>query len=239
MSDDSFPTHESKLSVDQVERIRHWHERAYQEDARSEDQLFTCLGHEFLVPPEVHPVVGMSDMLGQAVLDEVRETDRVLDMGTGCGINAAFAASKSEQVLAVDVNPFAVRSARSNAERNGVADRMTVAESDVFSAAPGKFDLIIFDPPFRWFRPRDLRERASTDEGYATLRTFFAQAKDHLAPDGRMLMFFGSSGDIEYFQQLSDESGFRREVLRTREFERDGQTVTYYVFRMTDRQDDR
>jgi release factor glutamine methyltransferase len=230
-SDD--PSYRPELSGDEVERIRHWHERAYQEDTRHEDQRFTCLGREFIVPPEVHPVVGMSDMLGQAVLDDVRESDRVLDMGTGCGINAVFAASKSRDILAVDVNPIAVQSARTNAERNGVADRITVRESDVFSAASGTFDLIIFDPPFRWFRPRDLRERASTDEGYATLRTFFAQAKDHLTADGRMLMFFGSSGDIDYFQRLSDEAGFHREVLRTRDFKRDGQTVTYYVFRLT------
>src|SRR5258707_1102509 len=131
----------SHLSGEEVERIRRWHERAYAEDLRETDQVFSCLGHDFVVPPQVHPIVGMSDMLGQAVLDEVRESDRVLDMGTGCGVNAVFAASRSRNILAVDVNPIAVDSARRNAQRNGIADRITVRESDVFSATPGTFDL--------------------------------------------------------------------------------------------------
>jgi release factor glutamine methyltransferase len=108
-----------------------------------------------------------------------------------------------------------------------------VRDNDVFSAAAGRYDLIIFDPPFRWFRPRDRRERASTHENYATLRASFAKANDRLTADGRMLMFFGSSGDIDYFQGLSDEASVHREVLRTGDLERDGQTVTYFVFRLT------
>ena len=42
------------------------------------------------------------------VLDEVRDDDRVLDMGTGSGVNGIVAASRSRDVLAVDVNPAAV-----------------------------------------------------------------------------------------------------------------------------------
>ncbi|MGH3607044.1 MAG: methyltransferase, partial [Pseudonocardiaceae bacterium] len=41
--------------------------------------------------------------------------------------------------------------ARDNALRNGVADRIEVRRSDVFSNVDGRFDLIVFDPPFRWF----------------------------------------------------------------------------------------
>ena len=79
------------------------------------------------------------------MLDEVRDDDRVLDMGTGSGVNGIVAASRSRDVLAVDVNPAAVACARDNAERNGVADRMEVRESDLFQNASGRFDLIIFD----------------------------------------------------------------------------------------------
>jgi hypothetical protein len=38
----------------------------------------------------------------------------------------------------------------------------------VFEAVDGRFDLVIFDPPFRWFAPRDPLEAASTDENYRT-----------------------------------------------------------------------
>ena len=98
----------------------------------------------------------MSHLLGEAVLAEVTETDRVLDLGTGSGVNAILAASQSLGVVAVDINPHALAAAQDNAVRNGVAERIKVRHSDVFTNVDGAFDLIIFDPPFRWFAPRDL-----------------------------------------------------------------------------------
>ncbi|MDQ3504565.1 MAG: methyltransferase [Actinomycetota bacterium] len=107
--------------------------------------------------------------LGEAVLAETRATDRALDMGTGSGVNAILAARSARSVVAVDLNPLAVSAARLNAERNGVSDRVEVRESDVFNNVDGPFDLIVFDPPFRWFAPRDMFEVASTDQNYKAM----------------------------------------------------------------------
>ncbi len=104
--------------------------------------------------------------------------------------------------LAVDINPHALAAARDNVLRNGVADRVEVRRSDVFSDVDGIFDLIVFDPPFRWFAPRDFLEAATTDENYGAMTRFFRQARRHLADGGRMLIFFGTSGDLAYIQQL-------------------------------------
>ena len=116
-------------------------------------------------------------------------------MGTGSGVNAVLAASHASDVVAVDINPDAVRCARHNAELNGVAGRVKTFESDVFERVEGKFDLIIFDPSFRWFAPRDMYERSTTDEGY-------------------ILVFFGTSGDIDYLMHLIQAAGFARRELR-------------------------
>ncbi|MGI8723374.1 MAG: methyltransferase [Geodermatophilaceae bacterium] len=110
------------------------------------------------------PITAVSHLLGEAVLAEVRDSDRVLDMGTGSGVNAILAASTARDIVAVDINPLAVEAARGNAERNGCPDRIDFRESDVFSNVDGTFDLIVFDPPFRWFAPRDMFEVAMTDE---------------------------------------------------------------------------
>lgn len=77
------------------------------------------LDRKIVVPKEVFPPAWMSKLLGKSILDEVRESDRVLDMGTGSGINAILAASKSSNVVAVDVNPHCLDAGRRNAERNG------------------------------------------------------------------------------------------------------------------------
>jgi release factor glutamine methyltransferase len=37
------------------------------------------------------PISRVSRLLGEAVVDEVKPDDRVLDMGTGCGVNAILA----------------------------------------------------------------------------------------------------------------------------------------------------
>lgn len=122
--------------------------------------------------------------LADIVLSEARRNDRVLVMGTGSGVNAIAAASCEATVVAVDVNPVAVAAARYNAQLNGLDERIKVRQSDVFDNVSGGSDLIIFDPPFRWFAPRDLRERGTADENYAALTRFFAEVGGYLTPDG-------------------------------------------------------
>lgn len=231
MVTDFVPT----VSAEHAARIREWHLNAYQAMKREGEgvQTFEYLGRTIVVPPEVMPITGMSHLLGEAVLAETREADRVLDMGTGSGVNAILAAGKAREVLAVDVNPVAVAAARANAERNGVADRIEARESDVFSAVEGEFDLIVFDPPYRWFAPRDLLEAASTDEDYRAMTAFFRQARGHLAPEGRMLIAFGTSGDLGYLRRLIDEQRLRAETVAQRDLVKDGLRVDYYIFRLT------
>lgn len=231
----TFGSYRPLMSPERVERIRRWHTGAYCElSARADgDQTFSYLGRTLVVPPQVMPIVPMSHLLGEAVLSEVTEADRVLDMGTGSGVNAILAASRSSEVVAVDINLHALAAARDNAMRNGVADRIQIRHSDVFSNVDGAFDLIIFDPPFRWFAPRDLLEAATTDENYQALTRFFRKARQHLTHRGRMLIFFGSSGDLDYLQQLIDQEGFQRHVLAQHRLVRDGWQVDYFTFRLT------
>jgi release factor glutamine methyltransferase len=223
------------VTEEHAKRIRQWHENAYNRGKAEAGpgQTVTYLSRTWVIPPEVMPITGVSHLLGEAVLAEVRESDRVLDMGTGSGVNAILAASRATDVLAVDINPDAVEAARRNAERNGVADRVEVRHSDVFSDVDGEFDLIVFDPPFRWFASRDQLEAAMTDENYRAMTEFFSAAKRHLTPTGRMLIFFGTSGDLPYLQHLADQEGSRTEVIAQEGLEKDGWRVDYFTFRLT------
>jgi release factor glutamine methyltransferase len=223
------------MSIEHAERIRQWHEEAYHAGkAEGAAALtFEYLGRAIVVPPDVMPITGVSHLLGHAVLAEVRDGDRVLDMGTGSGVNAILAAGTSRQVVAVDINPLALAAARANADRNGVGDRVDVHYSDVFSAVEGAFDLIIFDPPFRWFAPRDLFEAASTDRNYQAMTTFFQSARGYLAPGGRMLIFFGTSGDLGYLMRLVDQQGFHAETVAHLTLVKDGLQVEYFTYRLS------
>lgn len=228
------------LPPEHVERIRRWHEeglRAAREEAGVDGQTFDYLGLTLHVPPQVQPIYPVSHLLGNAVLAEVRRGDRVLDMGAGCGVNGILAARAGADVLALDVNPEAVRAARDNARRHGVADRLEVRLSDVFDAvdpaADGPFDVMVFDPPFRWFEPRDLLEVATADPGYRAFTRFVREARLYLADRGRLLVFFGSSGDLGYLQRLIAEEEFGNEVLACEILEKDGEQVEYVTYRLT------
>ncbi|TDC85020.1 methyltransferase [Actinomadura sp. 7K507] len=229
------PDYTPTVSAEQVERIRRWHEDAYARRAGESPAVhtFDYLGLTLTVPPDVQPIAPVSSLLGEAVLAEVREGDRVLDMGTGSGVNAILAASKARRVVAVDTNPVALEAARGNAEANGVAERVEVRHSDVFSNVSGEFDLIIFDPPFRWFAPRDLRETATADQDYRAMTTFFHQARRYLRLTGRMLIFFGTSGDLGHLRRLADEQRFKTAVVAHDDLVKEGWRVDYYTFRMT------
>jgi release factor glutamine methyltransferase len=222
------------LSDEYVAQIRRWHDRAYTEavtDSRTA-QTFEYLGFTIVVPPQVHPINPMSHLLGEAVIAETQSGERVLDMGTGSGVNAILAASRGGRVLAVDINPLALEAAKANAARNGVADRVEVRRSDVFSDVDGRFDLIVFDPPFRWFRPRDWIESAMADEGYQAMTRFFRQARQHLSVTGRLLISFGTSGDLGYLKALVAEERFAAEVVASDNLTRDGWMVEYFAFRV-------
>jgi hypothetical protein len=82
-------------SQERAERIWRWYTSAYRELSAGTggDQTLCYLGRTLVAPSQVMPIVPMSHLLGEAVLSEVTEADRVLDMGTGSGVNAVLAAS--------------------------------------------------------------------------------------------------------------------------------------------------
>jgi release factor glutamine methyltransferase len=218
---------------DEVARLRRWHERAYTELLARGDGEVSYLGLHLTVPAGVFAPTPVSDLLGEAVLAEAGPEDRVLDMGTGSGVNAILAARNGAEVAAIDIVPEAVRAARMNAARNGVESRIQFMAGDLFAAVRGPFDLIIYDPPFRWFRPRDSLEIAMADEGYRSLTRFMRELPDRLTAGGRALLFFGTSGDLAYLTGLIDDSGLSCEVVAERELDKDGTRVIYRTYRLT------
>ena len=228
-----------RMLPEEVERLRRWHENAYRnarERAGTEGQDFDYLGLELHVPPSVQPITPMSHLLGEAVAAEVQPRERVIDMGTGCGVNAILAARAGGNVLAVDINPEAIDAPVENAARNRVSQRVEARVSDVFDAVDcerdGPFDVIVFDPPFRWFEPRDLLEAATADPGYRALTRFVREVRSYLSKQGRVLLFFGSSGDLGYLGRLMDAEGFTIEELAVETLMKDDVEVEYITHRL-------
>lgn len=226
------PVHNPRIPLDEQRRIHQWHERVYAAMRTRATLEIDCLGLRLTVPQDVFAPTEPF-LLATAVAAEVQADDRVLDMGTGSGINAIVAAKRSQDVTAVDSNPQAVACAQANVERNGVRDRVNVLQSDLFESVTGLFDLIVFDPPFRWFRPRDLLETSISDEHYDALTRFVREAPNYLTERGRLLIHFGTSADLPYLNELIETGGLAKEVVLKSELESGDWPVSYFVFRVS------
>ena len=145
-----------------------------------------------------------------------RGTD-VLDMGTGTGVCAIAAARHACRVVAVDINPAAVRCARINALLNHLEDRIEVTEGDLFAPVQGRrFDIVLFNPPFIRGTPRNDADRAwrSTD----VAERFAAGLAGHLTPSGFGLVVLSTYGDAERFVRHFRGCGFDLTVVAVRTF---------------------
>lgn len=104
----------------------------------------------------------------------------VLDLCTGCGIIAIFAAKKAGRVIATDINPRALSMARFNAAMNGVDDKIEFRQGDMFEPVKGLlFDLITANPPYQMKRETWTSEKSLT-------KYILENANKHLNPEGSL-----------------------------------------------------
>ena len=71
-----------------------------------------------------------------------------LGTGTGCILLACLKSMPFARGLGVDVSPAALEVARSNAQALGLDKRATFRVSNWFSDVPGRYDLIVSNPPY-------------------------------------------------------------------------------------------
>jgi release factor glutamine methyltransferase len=141
---------------------------------------------------------------------EVSGHEKVLEIGCGSGLVSLHLAKAGAEVWAVDVNPAAVECTRRAAAANHIP--VQVGISDLFSEVRGRFDLIVFNPPYLKEDEHPLnaidRSWAGGRTGTEVLGRFLREAPDHLAPDARILVVVSShmdqqalAGHLEGYQQ--------------------------------------
>ncbi|NIP35000.1 MAG: methyltransferase, partial [Thermoplasmata archaeon] len=84
----------------------------------------------------------------------LREGERVLEIGTGTGVVAIHCAKHGCRVTATDVVEKALDLARENISQNAVD--VDLLEGDMFEPVSGRYDVIIFNPPYLPTAPEDL-----------------------------------------------------------------------------------
>jgi HemK-related putative methylase len=177
-------------------------------------------GVPFVVTPSVfNPKVPRTGEFFASAIDS-RLVDRsweVLDMGTGSGVCAVFAAHHARRVVAVDINPAAVRCAVINALLSNLDNKIDVRHGDLFGPVQAeRFDLVLFNPPFLRGAPRDDRDSAWRSNDVA--ERFAAGLGEHLKPRGFALVLLSTFGDGRIFLKEFHNQGFKVSVFAERRF---------------------
>jgi release factor glutamine methyltransferase len=140
----------------------------------------------------------------------------VLDIGTGSGILAEHAAgnSKVKSVLAVDINPDAVEHCIQNIRNK----KIKFLHSNLFSNVKGKFDFIVFNPPYLPEGRDRVKDKALIGgrKGHEILEKFFREAGKHLNPHGRILIVFSSLTGKEKVDSIIKKCKFKAKLLEKR-----------------------
>ena len=94
----------------------------------------------------------IAEVIADGTLDAWLRPDmrRVLDLCTGNASLAVLAALAwpEVEVRATDISADALAVAQRSVERHGLADRITLAQGDGWAAAPGRYDLVLCNPPY-------------------------------------------------------------------------------------------
>jgi len=150
----------------------------------------------------------------------VRDGDFVLDVGTGCGILGVVACEKAAGVVGVDVNPFAVRCAKWNAELNGVGDKMFFVRGDLFSPlrAGERFDLVVFNAPYLPVeRGEDVswvsRAWAGGASGRDVIDRFVCEVPNYLKRGGRVFLMQSTLCGVDETLRRFGDVGLRAGVV--------------------------
>ena len=213
------------------QEILKWHKRRQQHWRAVPEcgQYIPYCGKQFIVYPGVFWPFEDSVPLIENL--KIKLGDTVLDVGTGSGVIATYAACKGAgRIVAIDINPLAVKAAQTNAKEHGFGAVIDTRVSDLFCAlGQEKYDVITANLPWLDHPASDLVESAQWDNGFKTNKEFFSRVAQYLKPRGRIYFAQANYGAINKVRALASENRFQMRLLDQKPYSRDNRLL-FYVF---------
>ncbi len=142
------------------------------------------------------------DALLLAGFVHLQEQDRVIDLGTGCGIIAIILAKQRPEVrvLGVEIQDRLVSIAKRSIQLNGLSDEIEIVKGDIrfpeSFCTPESFSTAVFNPPYRGLHSGrinpDPEKAVARHEILGTLGDFMAAAAYALRPGGHVYVIYPS-----------------------------------------------
>ncbi len=145
---------------------------------------------------------------------------KVLDIGTGTGIQAIYAAlAGASTVDAVDIYAPAVKCAKHNARLNNLEDKINVWQSNLFNDIPAdKYDLIIANLPILDAKEEDLRLHSLIDPNFAYHEELFNKSPNYLSEFGRIVLCHANlhkNSSFGRLEKVAAKNGFDANIVQS------------------------
>ncbi|OIB55876.1 HemK2/MTQ2 family protein methyltransferase [Natrialba sp. SSL1] len=186
------------------------------------------------IETEVYQPAEDSELLAEAACGYLDKHDRdgpgatILEVGTGSGYVANRVADETAaRVIASDLNPHAVRQARSDGseEETGRGGAVETVRADLVSPfADDSFDAVLFNPPYLPTEPEnewdDWMEHALSggEDGRAVIDPFLASVGRVLAPGGVVYLLVSSLTGVDEVVERAGEEGFSAVAIADESF---------------------
>ena len=129
-----------------------------------------------------------------------------LEIGTGSGLVAIWAALQGADVVATDISEKALECARRNAERNGAG--IHFIHSDMGGGIGKRFHRVAFNAPYLPESNEDYGEikgaLESEQRGSGLARKYVERLPELLLPEGRAYLVISSLTDRSFMQDTKD-----------------------------------
>lgn len=145
-----------------------------------------------------------------------RPDDKIIDLGTGCGIIPVILAHRHPGITlyGIEVQKTLAEIATLNAKENRMSDRITIIEKDLKLLESrmvfGPVDLVVSNPPYRRVRSgrinSDPQRAVARHEITATLLDVVQAAHRVLRNSGRLVMIFPAERIIDLICQMRSSS---------------------------------
>jgi release factor glutamine methyltransferase len=141
---------------------------------------------------------------------DIMPGERMLEIGTGCGLIAILAAKAGANVVATDQSELAVQNARKNVVLHQCESVVDIRHGVFFTPIrpDEKFSLLVFNPPYLPSTKKDQGFDPAWSggaKGYEVTDQFLSMCVNHLQSNSRLLLIQSSLSKPEYIQKRLEE----------------------------------
>ncbi len=146
---------------------------------------------------------------------KIRRNERVIDLGTGCGILPLLlsCSTKAHSFLGIEIQKELAECAKKNVVLNTLENRISILHQDLRelkkTLPAGSFDVVLSNPPYRKHRTGrinpSMEKAIARHEIKGTLQELISIASYLLPPKGRCYLIFPAIRMVDLFVELRGE----------------------------------